>query len=97
MSYRPDPTFPTAIKRDAFPRAAQEIARIADGYARNAGAPWMPRKRGQAIEVEGRGENVAVTNLDYAGHLIEWGSRNNPPHAPLRRAVRAAGYRLQEE
>lgn len=39
---------------------------------------------------------VRVLNTDIAAHLIEWGSANNPPYAPLRRAVLAAGLRLDE-
>lgn len=37
-----------------------------------------------------------LNNSDIAAHLIEFGSINNPTYAPLRRAVRAAGYRLVE-
>lgn len=40
---------------------------------------------------------VRVGNRDFAAHLIEWGSVNNPPWAPLRRGVRAAGLRLDED
>lgn len=37
-----------------------------------------------------------VLTLDPFGHLVEWGSANNHPYAPLRRAVLAAGLRLDE-
>lgn len=37
-----------------------------------------------------------VYTIDIAGHLIEWGSVNNPAYAPFRRAVRSLGLRLQE-
>ena len=29
-------------------------------------------------------------------HIIEWGSINNPPYAPLRRATRSSGLRFRE-
>lgn len=38
-----------------------------------------------------------VATRDPFGHLVEWGSQNNPPYAPLRRGVRAAGLRLDEK
>lgn len=35
-----------------------------------------------------------VTSTDPFGHIVEWGSRNSPPYAPLRRGVIAAGLRF---
>lgn len=40
---------------------------------------------------------MRVENDDPFAHLVEWGSANNPPYAPLRRAARAAGLRLDED
>lgn len=37
-----------------------------------------------------------VGNTDFFFHLTEFGSVNNPPYAPLRRGVLAAGLRLDE-
>lgn len=37
-----------------------------------------------------------VVSEDPFWHLVEFGSQNNPPYAPLRRGVRAAGVRLDE-
>jgi hypothetical protein len=42
-----------------------------------------------SIEVRG----ARVLTRDRAGHLIEHGSVNNPPYAPLRRAAEAVGAR----
>ena len=97
MRFDPDRSFEPEIARQALPQAAEAVARIAEGYASSRG--WMPRKgaRGQQIQVKGQGEDVYVTNLRHGGHLVEWGSRNNAARAPLRRAVRSAGYRLQED
>lgn len=40
------------------------------------------------------GSQVFVTNFDFAAHLVEWGSVNNPAYAPIRRGVRNAGLKL---
>ena len=39
---------------------------------------------------------MRVTNHDFAWHLVEFGSVNNPPYGPLRKGVRRAGLRLEE-
>ena len=47
------------------------------------------------VVVDEDGE-IRVGNTDPFFHLTEWGSVNNPPYAPLRRGVTAAGLRLTE-
>ncbi len=42
-------------------------------------------------------QGVYVGSTDFAAHIVEWGSANNPPYAPLRRGVTGAGLRLREE
>lgn len=66
--------------------AVQQIAR---GFAHTG-------SYGDSIDVVRLGENTYVRTTDFAGHLIEWGSANNPVYAPLRRGARAAGFRLTE-
>lgn len=74
-----------------------EVRPVVESLASQVGAPWMRRKGARAtIVVEQSIEGVRVVNTDHAGHLMEFGSANNPPHAPLRRGVRAAGLRLDE-
>lgn len=34
---------------------------------------------------------------DWAWHLVEWGSVNNPPYAPVRRGVIMSGLRFADE
>lgn len=97
MPFRPDPAFQRQLADESdFREAAGEVAAAADKLARQAGAPWMPRRGHDLIEIDGHGPDIAVVNTDHGGHLQEWGSRNNPAHAPLRRAVRQAGLRLEE-
>jgi hypothetical protein len=50
----------------------------------------------RSIVVFRDGDAVAVGSTDFAAHLIEWGSVNNAPYAPIRRGVRAAGLDLHE-
>jgi hypothetical protein len=82
--------------RQALRAAAQAVGDRASMFARQAHEPWM-RRQAETIAVEEDGNSVAVVNTDYAAHLVEWGGRNNPPHAVLRRAVRAVGLKLHEE
>lgn len=81
--------------RQALEQAANAVQDRAAQFADQAGAPWM-RRQSETMVVSVDGDDVAVVNTDYAGHLMEWGSRNNAAHAPLRRAVRAAGLKLKE-
>jgi hypothetical protein len=42
------------------------------------------------------GPAIAVESTDFAAHLVEFGSMNNPPYAPLRRAPRNLGITIVE-
>jgi hypothetical protein len=94
---RDSPEFKAAM-RDA----ATEAQTMAITFARQVSrAPWMLRQGQtweQAIQVltEDDGRTVLLSNQDSAGHLVEWGSKNNPPWAILRRGVRAVGMSLSE-
>lgn len=83
--------------REGLKRAAEPARQQADLMARAARAPWM-RRRGarRVVDIYEDADEVGIVNTDHAGHLQEFGSRNNPPHAPLRRGARAAGLRLEE-
>jgi hypothetical protein len=101
---RPNPRMVAELRRQpAHRRALAEAAGVArqraETFARAAGGPWMPRKgsgSNQTIVIDTDGDTIRVINTDHAGHLLEWGSVNNPAHAPLRRGVLAAGFRLDE-
>jgi hypothetical protein len=83
----------------ALAAAAEPARQRAEAFARAAGAPWMPRKGTGSTDVvvmDTSGDTPRLVNTDHAGHLQEWGSANNPPHAPLRRGARAGGLRLDE-
>lgn len=103
MSFRRNSRLAGQLARDPryrlMIRAQAEVAaKYAETFARQARAPWMKRKGAQGtIEVTQDGDRTLIVNTDHAGHLQEWGSVNNPAHAPLRRGVRAAGFRLREQ
>jgi hypothetical protein len=42
------------------------------------------------------GDHVYVGTIDFAGHIVEWGSINSPAYGVLRRAVKQAGLELHE-
>lgn len=46
-------------------------------------------------EATARGQRVTVDSSDFAAHIIEFGSSNNPPYAPFRKAASALGLRLR--
>jgi hypothetical protein len=49
-----------------------------------------------SIKTFERASTRGVMSDDWAAHIVEFGSANNPPYAPFRRGVRAAGLRLEE-
>ena len=59
-------------------------------------APRIMRRNPQAMQIVVEGRKVYLGNTDYGAHLAEYGSVNNPPYAPLRRGVRAAGLKFIE-
>ena len=73
--------------------AAQAVARVARSIA-----PQESRRKNykRSIKVARDANSTTVYTTDIAGHLVEYGSAKNPAYAPLRRAVRAAGLRLDE-
>lgn len=94
----PNPQFEAEIRqqpecRQALEESADLVRVHASRFAEQAHAPWM-KSQSKTIKVVTDTDDVAVVNTDHAGHLMEWGGRNNPAHAPLRRAVRAAGLRF---
>jgi hypothetical protein len=79
---------------EAEARYKAEMHELAEKVAENA-RQLAPRDTGQyASSIIVQGSIVATTA--FAGHMVEWGSVNNPPYAPLRRACRAAGLRVRE-
>lgn len=63
--------------------------------ARRKGPPpgthHYERSIGSAVGFDARGVVGRVFSTDIAAHLIEFGSVNNPPYAPLRLGVESTG------
>jgi hypothetical protein len=54
-----------------------------------------PRKTGYfRRRIRARGTTIRF--LDVFWHLVEYGSKNNPAYAPIRRGLRAAGLRFDD-
>lgn len=98
----PNPNFADEMNqqddtREGYRDVAENVKDFAEPMVREVGGPWMPRA-GQTEQVAvGEDEDgVYVALTEHGGHLIEYGSANNSPHAPLRRAARAAGLEVDE-
>lgn len=76
-------------------RALEQKAEQAAVRARviGAGIGRGPEDPADAVEYEDtiRTDGATLYTDDPAGHLIEYGSVNNPPYAPLRKAAEAVG------
>lgn len=72
-----------AVARAASELAPHRTGRLARSY------------RATKAETTSTGTSArAYTDVPY-GHLVEWGSANNAPKAPLRRAAQRVGLRLR--
>lgn len=90
----PNPRFDAELKRDPGIRA--ELRRRANRAIAIAAGDTISPKFAPGFYVEDNGDTVTAGTTNPFFHLDEWGSIHNPPRAPLRRAVRAAGTRLEE-
>lgn len=97
MVFLPDPGFLDDLRgQDEFKETMREQAEGVGSIAKNFANRVMPSQPEQ-FEVSDIDGGARLTNTDYGAHLDEFGSAKNPPNAPMRRAVRAAGIRLEEE
>lgn len=96
--FKPNLNFPAEIAasgdtyREGLKAAAEPARAMVERFANKV----MPRPGAEQIVIEDTGDEVLIVNTDYGAFIDEIGSRNNPPNAPLRRGVRAAGLRLEE-
>jgi hypothetical protein len=95
----PNPRFLTDLQterpykeamRGAVQQAADEANKVQNFIMpARGGKAWI-----QPAEIDGE---MHLVNFNHGGHIDEWGSKNNPPYAPLRTGVRRAGFDLIEE
>lgn len=102
MSFLPNPKLDEELAANPEIReglkASAEPGRVqAEAFARDAGGPWMPRAGQELVQILEDDTGIYLVNTDYGAHLMEWGSVNNAPHAPLRRGALAAGLRVVED
>lgn len=89
MKYVPNPAFAAELDRD--PGVRDELGRRARSAASTA------KTIGQSLGGTGAYAKTVIADdnrlltTDPAGHIVEWGSINNPPYAPLRRAAESVG------
>jgi hypothetical protein len=97
MRFDANPGFEREIQADpdyqaGITRVAEEARTVVEQLTHHI----MPRYRTRMIRLVREGGETFVVNTNYGGHLDEWGSIHNPPYAPMRRGIRAAGLRLDE-
>jgi hypothetical protein len=92
-----EPGWEDEILRQPGVRALR--GQTADDYARLAAVlgPHGSEHYARSVHARQDGEQTRVVTDDIAGHLIEWGSVNNPAYAPLRRAADALGLGVVED
>lgn len=96
MPYTPNPAGLAALAVELTP--AQQ--KIADQVAAAANANNPTRDFTFSLlrtSQDSEGAIVTVGTTWPFAHLIEWGSINNQPYAPLRKAVTGLGLRFVEE
>ena len=75
--------------------AARAVAAAASAIAPRRSGRLAKSYRATKAEATPTGLSArAYTAMPY-GHLVEWGSVNQAPKAPLRRGAQRAGYRLK--
>ncbi len=77
---------------NAIGEATEAVASAAQDAAPVGTGDYVDSIEHEVADGKGR-----VFTTDFAGHIVEWGSVNNPPYAPLRTGARNAGLDLEEE
>lgn len=97
-NFKPNPAALTQLRADpAYQRLVRRRANDALTAAEHAAPIGETQDYIHSLSiVEVRGRSYLSSN-DFAAHLVEYGSANNPAYAPLRRGVRAAGLDLRED
>lgn len=86
----PSPRFDREVQQATRPElliVAEKIAQVAARTVNTDSAAYASESL--RVTVDSRG--VVTETLDYAGHIIEWGSVNQAPQAPLRTGAASSG------
>jgi hypothetical protein len=90
MKYVPNPPFEKEVQ--AEPEHQRGMEKVAKGVARSVRVV-APNETGY-YKRRVRAVGKKIVAFDWAWHLIEFGSVNNPAYGPLRRGAIAAGLRF---
>lgn len=85
----PGPNFAQVADDAAEPGLVKVAGKITAGAARNVSTDTGYYADSLRVEVDNRG--VVAETTDFAGHIIEWGSIDHPPQAPIRSAASELG------
>jgi len=97
MTFIPNPSFEAEMAAKTKPvlvEAATKAQKQAESLAHHA----MPRRGQPRIKVDFDGGDVVLANTNWGAVIEEFGGAKvkSPTYAPLRRGVRAAGFKLHE-
>lgn len=97
MTFRPNSRFTEELEATPAFRAGMAVIGQQVAHQARLVAPVGETGRyAQSFAVIQVGGVTLVTNMDFAAHLVEFGSVNNEAYAPLRQGVRRAGLTLLE-
>jgi hypothetical protein len=91
VTYVPNPLFEEEVQ--VQPQHQRGMRRITEVVA-EAVRMLAPHKTGY-YERRVRAVGTKIRTLDVFWHLVEYGSKNSPAYAPLRRGIRAAGLHFR--
>lgn len=92
MAFRPRKTFEREVRQQPQYKAAMAERAEVLGHVIQAAAPYNTGYYYRRVRARGN----KVYTRDFFWFLVEWGSVNNPPYAPVRRSVRALGMRYED-
>lgn len=82
----------------ALHAATESVGRHVINQAAALSPSWQFSQSLVILRSDVKGDELVVSVGSRWGlaHIIEWGSRNNPAYAPLRRAVVALGLKFEQ-
>lgn len=97
FTFKPNPRFTDELRRDPQFRAfalskAQQAAQIAESHTPKG---FMAGRAGKKPHAESTPEGAALVLEGSGWGLIEFGSANSSPHAPLRKGIEGAGMKFK--
>ncbi|HYJ21630.1 MAG TPA: hypothetical protein VEW07_06380 [Solirubrobacterales bacterium] len=92
VRYVPNPLFEEEVREQ--PQHEKGMRTITKGVAKAVRTAARPFRNTGYYERRVRVKAQSVVASDFAWHWVEFGSVHNPPYAPFRRGLRAAGIRL---